>query len=324
MNPDTHAPLLDIYTTAITIRRSDERMLSLLSSGQVRMTYYSPRGQEVLASAVGSQLTDDDYVVTTYRGLHDHISAGAPLRELLAEFLGKATGTCGGKGGPMHVTYPRSGLMVTTGIVGAGLPIANGFALASQLRGEKRVTVCNFGDGAANIGAFHEALTMASLWQLPVVFLCQNNLYGEKTAFDIHSPVASVASRAAAYSIPAVTVNGNDADEMWSAAGEAIRRAREGGGPTLVEAMTFRFRGHTFGDDGSYIPAAQMAAALELDPVPALRLRLLGEGISEAAILEVEAQVEITVDDAIQFALDSEEPDVGALYRDVFATEVSV
>lgn len=322
MTLPTTEKLTDIYRTSVTIRRTDERLLSMLAAGQARMTYYSPRGQETIAATVGALLGDDDYVVTIYRGLHDHIAAGAPLGPLVAEFLGKASGTCGGKGGPMHVTYPDAGLMVTTGIVGSGLPIANGLALAAQMRGEDRVTICNFGDGASNIGAFHEALTLASLWKLPVIFLCQNNLYSEHTAYELHSPVDTVASRGAAYGMRSVTVNGNDPDEMWAAADEAIRHARQGGGPTLLEAKTFRFRGHTFGDDGSYIPEDQMADAVKADPVPALRARLLRDGVSESDIVELESDVDRIVSEALQFAIDSPEPDVGELRTDVYSSEV--
>lgn len=314
--------LKGIYKTSMTIRRTDDRLLSMLAAGQARMTYYSPRGQEVISATVGALLGDDDYVVTIYRGLHDHISTGTPLGPLVAEFLGKATGTCGGKGGPMHVTYPEAGLMVTTGIVGSGLPIANGLALAAQMRGEDRVTICNFGDGASNIGAFHEALTLASLWKLPVVFLCQNNQYSEHTAYEIHSPVDTVATRGVAYSMRSVTVDGNDPEQMWAVAEEAIRHAREGGGPTLLEAMTFRLRGHTYGDDGSYIPEDQMAAAVEADPVPALRARLHRDGVSEADLIELESEVDRAVSEAIRFALDSDEPDISELLTDVYSNEV--
>src|SRR5580698_2725459 len=147
----------------------------MLTAGEIAMTYYSPRGQEVISAAVSANLQPADYVVTTYRGIHDHIAKGVPLDLLWAEFLGRATGTCKGKGGPMHVTHPESGCMVTTGVVGAGMPIGCGLALAAQVRGEKRVTVTNFGDGASNIGAFHESLNLASVWKLPVIFVCQHN-----------------------------------------------------------------------------------------------------------------------------------------------------
>jgi acetoin:2,6-dichlorophenolindophenol oxidoreductase subunit alpha len=318
----TDAPLFRMYRTAVTIRKCDDRFTSMLTSGEIAMTYYSPMGQEVISAAMSAAAGDDDYVVTTYRGLHDHIAAGVPLDLLWAEFLGKATGTCKGKGGPMHITHPESGLMVTTGIVGAGLPIANGLALSSSMRGDGRVTVVNFGDGSTNIGAFHEALNLASLWDLPVVFVCQNNQYGEKTAFAHHTKVACIADRASSYAMRGVTVNGNDASEMWAAAREAVDRARSGAGPTLLEAKTFRFRGHTFGDDQAYIPVDQMAAARDLDPVPLLRAKVVDSGAAtEDEVAALEAEVDAELEKAVQFALGSPPPNPAEINRDVYAQE---
>jgi acetoin:2,6-dichlorophenolindophenol oxidoreductase subunit alpha len=319
------ATLVSIYKTATTIRQCDERFLSMLTAGEIAMTYYSPRGQEVISAATAAHLTKDDYVVTTYRGLHDHIAKGVPLPQLWAEFLGRATGTCKGKGGPMHITHPASGLMVTTGLVGAGLPIANGFALSSLMRGDGRVTVCNFGDGATNIGAFHEALNLATLWNLPVVFVCQNNRYGEKTPFARHTRVDSVATRGSSYAMTSVTVDGNDARAMYGAAGEAIDRARKGAGPTLIEAVTFRFRGHNFGDDSSYIPAEEMAAAAERDSVPRLRRLLIDEGHASAEDLAaIEKDAAARIDEAVEFALSSPFPGPEENRRDIYRDEVTV
>ena len=212
-NPAESARLCWRYIRkALLINVFDESMRGLLSSGRLAAVYYSVRGQEVLAAAMGVNLRPTDYIVTTYRGIHDQLAKGMPLRELCAEYYGKATGTCKGKGGPMHITYPKAGIMVTTGVVGSGLPIANGLALASQLKKDGRVTVCTFGDGASNIGAFHESLNMASLWKLPVVFLCQNNGYGECTKYEKATAVANIAERAASYNMRGVTVDGNDAE----------------------------------------------------------------------------------------------------------------
>lgn len=173
--------LVGIYRTAARILAFDETYRAQMMSGKFAGMYYSPRGQEFAAASVAAHLRRTDFVVTTYRGLHDQIAKGVPLRDLWAEYLGRAAGTCRGKGGPMHVTSPEHGLMVTTGVVGSGLPIANGLALAAKMRGTDQVTVVNFGDGASNIGAFHEALNLASLWQLPVIFVCQNNKWAEYT-----------------------------------------------------------------------------------------------------------------------------------------------
>jgi len=309
-----------VYSTAVRIRRCDERFTRLLTSGEIAIIYYSPRGQELISAAFGAVLTPQDYMVTTYRGIHDHIAKGIPLGPLWAEFLGKETGTCKGKGGGMHVTDPSVGLMVTTGLVGAGLPIANGLALAAQSEGANRVTVCNFGDGATNIGAFHEALNLASLWNLPVVFVCQNNLYGEKTPFERHTRVHSVAERGAAYNMRSVRVDGNSIDEMWPAANEAVEAARSGDGPTLIEAMTFRFCGHHFGDDNAYMPVGLLDSAIARDPLSKLREHLIRVGIaSEVELYELESEIEREIDEAVTFALNSRYPDPETLLHDVYA-----
>ena len=314
------AALLAVYRKALLIQLVDERMRSLLSSGRLAAVYYSPRGQEIVSAAMGVHLKAADYLVTTYRGVHDQLAKGMPLKLLCAEYYGRATGTCKGKGGPMHITYPQAGIMVTTGVVGGGLPIANGLALAAQMRGEDRVTVCCFGDGAANIGAFHEALNMASLWKLPVVFLCQNNGYGECTRYEKATAVAHIAERAAAYNMTGVTVDGNDAEAMWRAAGEAVERARKGEGPTLLEARTFRFMGHYFGDPGAYIPKEEYAAATARDPMPACRAAVLRAGVaSEADLVACEQQINREIDEALAFAAESPVPDVREIERDIYA-----
>ena len=316
--------LLGVYRKARLIQLVDERMRSLLSSGRMAAVYYSPRGQEVLAAAMGVHLDATDYLVTTYRGVHDQLAKGIPLRLLAAEYYGKTTGACKGKGGPMHITYPAAGIMVTTGVVGGGLPIANGLALASQMKGDGRVTLCNFGDGASNIGAFHESLNMASLWKLPVVFLCQNNRYGECTRYEKATSVANVAERAASYGMRGVTVDGNDPKAMWLAARDAVKRARAGEGPTLLEATTFRFMGHYFGDPGAYIPKEEYAAALARDPMPACRAAVLQTGAaSEAELAEIDSQITADLDDALKFAIDSSVPELGEIDRDIYAERVS-
>jgi acetoin:2,6-dichlorophenolindophenol oxidoreductase subunit alpha len=294
-------------------------------SGEIGLSYYSPRGQEIVAAATAQSLTPEDYVVTTYRGIHDQIAKGVPLRLLFAEYFGKVTGSCKGKGGPMHVTHPESGVMLTTGVVGSGMPIANGLALASVLRNENRVVVTNFGDGASNIGAFHEALNLAALWKLPVIFLCQNNEYAEHTTYANGTSCANVADRAVSYGIPGVTVNGNDPEKMYATAAEAIASARAGNGPTLLEAKTFRFMGHFFGDDGSYIEDQVMADRVAKDPVPALRERLLADGhADEPTLSAIEGEATANIEDAVEFARNSDYPDVAELGRDVYAEEVLV
>lgn len=315
--------LLEIYRRAALIIACDNHVRAVIRAGRIAAPFYSPRGQEIISAAVSVNLTDQDYVITIYRGLHDQLAKGVPLKLLFAELAGRNTGTCKGKGGPMHITHPETGVMVTTGVVGSGMPIANGFAWASQIKKDGRVTVCNFGDGASNIGAFHESLNMASVWKLPVIFVCQNNLYAEHTAYSIGTSVARIADRAASYSMPGVQVNGNDPSAMWSAAHDAVERARRGEGPTLIEAKTFRFNGHNLGDSQEYMPKAELEAAIAADPVPRLRQRLIDEGVATAAQLDaLETALKTEVEEAAQFAFDSPFPDLAEIRRDVYEQEV--
>lgn len=313
--------LLDMYERAARIRKNDEAFHSAMKSGRLGIRiYYSPRGQEIIPSAICNLLTDEDYMVTIYRGVHDQIAKGIPLNELWAEYAGRVTGTCKGKGGPMHVTHPATGNMVTTGIVGGTMPIANGLAMASQMDGNNRVTIATFGDGASNIGAFHESLNMASLWKLPVIFVCQNNLIAEHTRYEKGTAVEHIADRAASYNMPGIHVNGNDPLAMWGAAKEAVDRARSGEGPTLIEAMTFRFMGHLIGDPDEHWNEGEKEAAIEIDPVPALRQYLLDHGYAaDDQLLELEAKLDQEIEVAMAFAAESDKPKINELKEDVLA-----
>jgi pyruvate dehydrogenase E1 component alpha subunit len=273
---------------------------------------------------MGNLLRDDDTICTIYRGIHDMLGKGFPLKELWAELAGRVTGSCKGKGGPMHLTYPPKGIMVTTGIVGSSAPIANGLAWAAQLDKSDRVSICTFGDGASNIGAIHESMNLASVWKLPTIFVCQNNLFAEHTTFEKMTGGQNVANRAEGYGMPGVRVDGNNPEAMYSAFAEAVARARAGEGPTLLECMTFRFFGHNFGDDDSYIPPEQKAEAMEADPVPRLRARLIADRIaSEAELAALEADIETQIDEALEFALASPWPDPDDLRFDVFEREIA-
>jgi len=321
--PDV-STLKRVYARMSLIKANDDTMRQAIRAGKLQIIYYSPRGQEVIPSAIADHLNREDYLITIYRGIHDQIAKGIPLKQLWAEYAGKATGTCKGKGGPMHITDLDSGVMVTTGIVGSGMPIALGMGLASQLTGDKRVTVTNFGDGASNIGAFHESLNLASLWKLPIVFVCQNNLYAEHTSYRQGTSVENIADRAVGYSMPGDTVNGNDPVEMWKAAREAIERARNGEGPTLLECRTFRFQGHLVGDDSHYIPKEEMAAAVAADPVPVFRKRLAEEfGVSADELDQIDHANQAQVDEALKFALESEYPDVSENLTDILGAVVA-
>ena len=313
------APLLAIWQTAARVRAVDEALRGLLNTGAWTGFYYSPRGQEVLAAGAAACLRPDDYLVTTYRGIHDQLAKGVPLPELVAELFGKRTGSCGGKGGPMHVADPSVGVMVTTGIVGSGLPIATGLALGARLEGSDRVCVASFGDGATNIGAFHEALNLAAVWDLPVVFLCQNNEYGEFTP-RTETQRVEIAARGAAYGIPGVTVDGNDGGAVWQAVTDAVTRARTGGGPTLLDCRTYRFMGHFYGDQMGYMDADELSRRQADDPVDRLRATVLAEGLATGAELDSAAAgfaAEMT--EALAAAQAAPDPEPADLYTDIWA-----
>ena len=314
---------MEMFQKMALLKMNDEKLRSVIKSGRLSLPYYSSRGQEVIPAAVSTCLREDDYICTIYRGIHDSLAKGVPLKHLWAELAGRVDGTCKGKGGPMHITHPATGVMITTGIVGSTMPIANGLAWASQLSGDGRVTVAYFGDGASNIGAFHEALNLASLWKLPVIFVCANNGYAEHTKYSVGTAIDRISKRADSYSMPGITVDGNDPVLMHAAAREAIDRARAGNGPTLIEAMTFRFYGHVFGDDDSYMSANERVAHMEKDPYPIYRHWLVAnKHTTESDLDAIEAGIARELEEALQFALASPYPDVSEIYKDVFQYEV--
>jgi acetoin:2,6-dichlorophenolindophenol oxidoreductase subunit alpha len=310
-----------MYRTMVMTATCDDALRSAISAGTVTMAYYSPRGQEAVPAGFGAALRADDYLVTTYRGLHDHLAKGVPLRPLLAEMLGRAEGTGKGKGGPMHVVWPEAGLMLTTGVVGSGLPIACGLAWSSQRDGSHRVTLASFGDGATNIGAFHEACNLAAVWRLPVIFLCQNNRYGEHTAFADHQRTTRVSDRAAAYAMPGLTVDGNDPEAVHAAVTEAADRARAGEGPTLIEAVTYRLYGHVFGDRMAYVPPDELEAAWRQEPVGRYRRRLVEAGLlSDEAATAIEQECGALMTATLEEVLTLPEPGPDELLTDVVST----
>lgn len=315
---------LAMYKKMVLIKLNDDKLHAEIMAGRLVSPLYSARGQEVIPAAISVNLNADDYVVTIYRGIHDSLAKGVPIKDLWAELAGRAAGTCKGKGGPMHITHPDSGVMVTTGIVGSGIPIGAGLALSSMYKKDGRVTISNFGDGASNIGAFHEGLNLASVWNLPVVFVCQNNRYAEHTSFEKGTSVERIVDRAVAYSMPAIHVDGNDPVAMHAAAKEAIERARNGGGPTLIEAMTFRFCGHIIGDDSHYIPEEEMKEAVANDPLPRYRQWLIdNEHASEDKLLAIEEGYAKEIDAAVEYAYSCEPTDPVEIKRDVYAHELA-
>ncbi len=263
----------------VLIRTCDERLRRGLSAGEFACTYWPATGQEAIAAALGTVLRADDQLVTTYRGLHDQMAKGVPLGPLVAEILTRSTGVNGGKGGGMHISHPPSGLVLSTGIVGSGIPIAVGVGLAARLRGRDQVTVASFGDGATGTGSFHEAVNLAALWDLPVVFVCQDNRYAEMTPTKEAQPVSHLSDRAVGYGIPGVRVDGNDPDAVHRVLETAVARARGGSGPTLLECTTFRLWGHYFGDPMRYIPSDELDAARQAEPIARYRDMLVADGV---------------------------------------------
>ncbi|MFJ5263322.1 thiamine pyrophosphate-dependent dehydrogenase E1 component subunit alpha [Streptomyces sp. NPDC088387] len=319
MNP-TPEHLVDVYRVSVFAKELDEKVQRLLMSGTINTTWFSWRGSELLGAVIGRSMRPEDRMVAYYRDGMSMMAKGFPPELLFAEALGKATGPARGRSGWVHAVHAESGVIMNSGVVGGQLPVAAGWALASQLSGDGRVTVCNFGDGAANEGAFHEALTLASLWQLPVVYVCHNNLYAEHTRFSTTSPVEHVVDRAVAYGVPAKLVDGDDVVTVWNTMTEALDRARSGGGPTLVEAMTYRFRGHTRYDTMAYIDPAEVADRRGADPVTRFRDRLLAEGhATEDTLAEIDVQALKDVEAAWEFADQSPYPDVAELHADVLA-----
>jgi TPP-dependent pyruvate/acetoin dehydrogenase alpha subunit len=314
-----------IYERVTKIATTEARLVKGLTAGEFQFVFYPSRGQEMIPAGAVQALRPDDYMVTTYRALHDVIAKGVPLREIVAEFLGRATGTSKGKGGPMHISSPGAGLMVTTGIVGSGVPIANGLAYAAQAQGTGQVALVSFGDGATSIGAVHEAFNLAGLWDLPVIFMLQNNQFGEHTTIAGYTKTERLADRAAPYGIRAVTIDGNDPIAVMRAVDVAAAHARAGGGPTLIEAVTYRLSGHAFGAPAKYMDKAELQAAWDADPVPRFRNRILASGaLDERELDGIDREISDEVEDAVQFALASPPPDLDELCLDVFADEKDV
>jgi TPP-dependent pyruvate/acetoin dehydrogenase alpha subunit len=322
---DDHSPYVqrEIYALMVLMKAADDRLSKGIGTGEFMCVYWPSRGQEAIAAAMGASLRPDDQLVTTYRGLHDLIGKGVPLEEIYGEMMGRTVGASRGKGGTMHIAKPDRGVMLSTGIVGAGPPVAVGLAMAAKRKGIDRVTVVSFGDGATNTGSFHEAANMAALWDLPMVFVCQNNLYAEMTPTADTMKLEQVADRAAGYGMPGIRVDGNDPLAVKSALDDALRRARDGAGPTFIECVTFRFRGHYFGDRMPYIPKEQLAAAMAADPVPRFRSHLADTGVcGEDELDRIDAAALATVETALKTVMSADSPSIDELDRDVYATPI--
>jgi pyruvate dehydrogenase E1 component alpha subunit len=317
--PETDAPLLDMYRTMLTIRRFEERCNALYMQGRIPSTLHLYIGQEAVATGVCAHLRDTDYVLSTHRPHGHAIAKGVAPRDIMAELFAKATGCCRGKGGSMHVGDVRVGMPPAIAIVGANAPIAAGMALAQKRKGEGGVTVCFFGDGAANEGAVHEALNMAAVWNLPLVFVCENNLYAASTSFETAFAIEHVADRGQAYGIPSLIVDGNDVQAVYGKAGEAIERARQGGGPTLVECETYRLCGHSRSDPRTYRTKDEEALWQEQEPIGRLAAMLERLSLATAEELgQIEKEVVAVVDEAVAYAESSPDPEPTDTLQHVF------
>ena len=308
-----------IYETMVRIRTFDERIQRRLAAGEMQFQYYPTWGQEAIPATISVLLNRDDKIVTTYRGLHDSIAKGASMRELMAELAGKSNGLCKGKGGPMHIADPANGVMMTSGIVGGGLPIANGIALAEQLKGSDRVVVCNFGDGATNIGTFGEALNLAALWSLPVIFVCQNNCYAEYTSLEESTRSTSLAKRADPYGMQSFKTNGTDPHALYEAFSAAVSTARCGRGPTMVECVALRLQGHAFGSEEIHMNKGRLTQARQSPPLEAFRARLVNDKVlTDGQATEIEKSALVEVEEAVKFSDSGTALSQTVLYEDVF------
>ena len=312
--------LLGMYRKMLTIRRFEERAAELYAAGRMPGFVHLYVGEEAVATGVCASLTDRDFITSTHRG-HGHVIAkGGKTELMMAELYGKATGYCKGKGGSMHIADVDLGILGANGIVGAGQPISVGAAFACKYRKTDAVAVCFFGDGASNRGTFHEAMNMASSFKLPVVFVCENNMYGISNYQKHHMNISDIADRAGAYGVPGVSVDGNDVIAVYEAASEAVARARRGDGPSIVECKTWRQRGHFEGDPAKYKDPEEQKAWLAKDPIPRIEAKLIELGMATQADLDrMRAKVNEEIEAAVKFAEDSPEPWDDELLTDVWA-----
>lgn len=299
-----------IYERMCLIRKFEDHVHQEFSRGVVPGFVHLYAAEEAVAVGVIANLRDDDFITSTHRG-HGHcIAKGVDIREMLAEVFGKKGGSCKGKGGSMHIADMSKGMLGANGVVGAGLPLACGAALSAKLRGTNQVTVCFFGDGASNQGTFHESVNLASIWNLPVVFLAENNGYAETTSTDYSMRVANISDRASAYGMPGETVDGMDVFAVYDAAEQAIARARAGNGPTLLECKTYRFYGHFEGDSMKYRSKQEEQAYRDRDPLKQFCERVLADGVfTEPDLTAIEQKAEAMMEEAKAFTDKSPMPE---------------
>jgi pyruvate dehydrogenase E1 component alpha subunit len=312
--------LEDLYTQTLKVRLFEEKVWEVFGRNLIPGTLHLYLGEEAVAAGVTTALKESDWIQSTHRG-HGHVVAkGADMKRAFAELLGKKTGSCKGKGGSMHITEFEAGILGATGVVASGLPIAVGAALSAQLRGTDEVVACFFGDGASNNGTFCESLNMSAIWKLPVIWVVENNFYAMGTPIKQMCPSQSIARRGEAYCIPSQVVDGNNALKVYKAAAEAVERARNGEGPSLIECQTYRKKGHSRFDPADYRPEEEEEEWLSRDPVEIItNLAIEQKALSKKKAENIRKQLQEQVDEAAEFAINSEHPEPEEALEDVFA-----
>ena len=326
---NTNAPLvrraaladrLQQLVRMIEIRAVEERIQKLFGEGHIRGSTHLANGQEAVAVGIARSVDPDDVVTCTYRGHGHALALGVTPAGVIGEICGRVIGCAGGLGGSMHLVEPSVGLLPTFAIIGAGLPVACGAALAARVRGKDRVAVSIFGEGSANIGAFHESLNLAAIRKLPVIFVCENNLYGEYSRIDVTTPVEDIAIRATSYAMPGVIVDGQDVDAVAQAMAVAVARARAGDGPSLIEMKTYRYSGHSRSDPATYRRPGELDAWLKRDPIPLFAARLESEqAMAAGSLASLTDQVRASVEDAVAEVLASPAPAMAEIFAHVTA-----
>lgn len=312
--------VVEMYTCMKKIREFETTSMNLFAEGKIPGFVHLYLGEEAVATGVCQHLKLEDYITSTHRG-HGHIIAkGGDLKFMMAELFGRETGYCKGKGGSMHIADASKGILGANGIVGAGHNIAVGAGLSAKYRGTDQVCVCFFGDASTNQGTFHEALNLASIWKLPVIFVCENNYYGISMSQARHQSIKDIADRANSYGIPGIAVDGNDVFAVYEAVEEAVKHARSNQGPTLIECKTYRHRGHFEGDPGAYKPAEEQKQWLEKDPVNRMiKFMIDNNVVSEEEIKEIDKNIDKEIKDAIEFALESPHPKLESAVEDIYS-----
>jgi len=312
---------IEMYKKMLEIRRFEEKVYNLFTQNLIPGTMHLYIGEEAVAVGVCAALDVNDFITSTHRG-HGHcIAKGASLKKMMAELFGKRTGYCKGKGGSMHITDKSINMLGANAVVGGAIPIAVGAGLSCKLKYPERVAACFFGDGASNQGTFHEGVNMAAVWDLPVIFVCENNLYAMGTRQSIAMKVHNISERAAGYGVPGVTVDGNDVMEVYGAAREAVLRARRGEGPTLIECKTYRHKGHSRFDPAKYRPGPEVEEWMAKDPLILFKVKLLDKGVPEEFFQKVEGDVKREIEEAVEFAQNSPLPAPEEALDDVWVVQ---